>query len=176
MLTLNLISNNLKKEIKLRHLYIFIKKINLTLIIIAIAIAIILLSAKTILQLKFNEIVEQTTLVTKNNQSYNTKIKQINNKINFVEKIQNDFIPWSDLLKTLAEITPKKINLYYLKVDSAKQTIKIKGLADFREDLLNFKQNLENTPIFKNIDLPVNNILEKENIDFEINAKINLPR
>jgi len=174
MLTLNLISEELKKEIKLRHLYLFIKKINLTLIIITIVVAIILLVAKTILQVKFDNIVGQTTLVTKNNQGYNNKVKNINDRIDFVEKIQNNFIPWSNLLKTVAEITPGDINLYYLKINFEGQTIKIKGEAGLRSSLLDLKQKMEATNIFKDIDFPIKNILEKENINFEINAKINL--
>jgi len=174
MLTLNLISEELKKEIKLRHLYLFIKKINLTLIIITIVVAIILLVAKTILQLRFNNIIDQTTLVTKNNQGYNNKIKDINSKIDFVEKIQNNFIPWSNLLKTVADITPDGIGLNYLKINFAEQTIKIKGQAGLRASLLDFKQKMEATAVFKEIDFPIKNILEKENINFEINAKINL--
>jgi len=174
MLTLNLISEELKKQIKLRHLYLFIKKVNLSLIIITIFIAIILLAAKAILQVNFNNIVEQTTLVAKNNQGYNNKIKNINSKINFVEKIQNGFIPSSNLLETIAEITSKNINLYYLKINFVEQTIKIKGRAGLRENLLDFKQKMEATTIFRDIDFPIKNILEKENIDFEISAKINL--
>lgn len=175
MLTLNLISEELKKKIKLRHLYLFIKKINLTLIVITIVVAIILLIAKTILQVKFNDIVDQTTLVTKNNQGYNLKIRDINNRINFVEKVQNDFIPWSNLLKTVADITSNDIGLNYLKINLADQTIKIKGKAGLRDSLLDFKQKMEAATIFKEIDFPIKNILEKENINFEINAKINLP-
>ncbi len=171
MITLNLISEELKKEIKLRHLYLFIKKINLALIVITIIIAIILLAAKTILQVNFNNIVEQTTLVTKNNQGYNNKIKEINSKIDFIEKIQNDFIPWSNLLEIIAEITPGDVNLYYLKINEDK-SIKIKGKANLRDSLLNFKQKMEAATVFKDIDFPIKNILEKENIDFEINAKI----
>ncbi|MDD4272069.1 MAG: PilN domain-containing protein [Patescibacteria group bacterium] len=174
MLTLNLISEKLKKEIKLRHIYLFIKKINLTLIIITIVVAIILLVARTILQTKFNDIVGQTTLVTKTNQGYNNKVRDINSRIDFVEKIQNDFIPWSNLLKTLAGITPKDISLNYLKINKAEQTIKIKGRAGLRESLLDLKQNMEAAAIFNSIDFPIKNILEKENINFEINAKINL--
>jgi len=174
MLTLNLIPGELKKEITLRHLYLFIKKINLTLIIITIAVAIILLAAKTILQLKFNNIVDQTTLVTKNNQGYNNKIRDINSKIDFMEKIQNGFIPWSNLLKTVADITPGDIGLYYLKINFEEQAIKIKGKAGLRDSLLDFKKKMESTAIFREIDFPIKNILEKENIDFEINAKINL--
>lgn len=175
MLTLNLVSEEQKKEIKLRHIYGFIKKINLVLIIITITIAIILLVAKIILQLKFNEIVEQTTLVTKNNQGYNSKVREINNKLNFVAKTQNDFIPWSNLIKSVADLTPADINLYYLKLNSDEQMIKIKGKAKLRQSLLDFKTKLEATSNFKNIDFPLKNILEKENIDFEINAKLNLP-
>jgi len=174
MLTLNLISEELKKEIKLRHLYLFIKKINLTLIIITIIAAIILLAAKTILQAKFNDIVDQTTLVTKNNQGYNLKIRDINSRIDFVEKVQNDFVPWSSLLKTIADITPNDISLNYLKINYEKKTIKIKGNAGLRQSLLNFKQKMETTTIFEDINFPIKNILEKENIDFEIDAKINL--
>ena len=174
MLALNLISEELKKEIKLRRLYLLIKKINLTLIIITIVATITLLTTKAILQSGFNNIVGQTTLVTKNNQGYNNKIRDINNKLYFVEKIQNNFIPWSNLLKTVAAITPKDIGLYYLKINLEEQAIKIKGKAGRRESLLDFKQNLETAAIFQEIDLPLKNILEKENINFEINAKINL--
>lgn len=174
MLTLNLVSAEQKKEIKLRHVFGLIKKINLTLIAITITIAIVLLAAKIILQLKFNQIVEQTTLVTKNNQGYNNQVREINSKLNFVSRIQDDFIPWSSLLKNLANMTPADINFYYLKINAQEQSIKIKGKAKLRNSLLNFKSQMENSPAFKEIDFPIKNILEKENIDFEINAKLNL--
>ncbi|MDO8592165.1 MAG: hypothetical protein Q7R92_00150 [bacterium] len=174
MIILNLVSAEQKKEIKLRHIYGLIKKINLTLVIIAIAIAITLLSAKVILQSKFNEIVEQTTLVTKTNQGYNNSVREINNKLNFVAEVQNDFIPWSKLLAALALTTPGDISFYYLKIDAEAKTIKIKGRALRRDSLLGFKNRLADNASFKEIDFPIQNILEKENIDFEINAKLDL--
>jgi hypothetical protein len=174
MINLNLVSSGQKKEIKLRHIYTLIKNVNYVLIIISIIIAIILLVAKTILQSKFNEVVAETTLVTKTNQGYNNNVREINNKINFINKIQNEFIPWSNLIKSLADMTPNDINLYYLKVDAKDQSIKIKGKAKLRSSLLNFKDSMSTAAYFKDIDFPIQNILEKENIDFEINAKINL--
>lgn len=173
MLALNLISEELKKEIKLRHLYLLVKKISLTLIIITIMAAIILLTAKTILQSGFNNIIGQTTLITKNSQGYNNKIKDINGKIDLVETIQNNFIPWSNLLKITAGITPEDISLHYLKINLEEQTIKIKGQAGQRASLLDFKEKMAAAAIFEEIDFPLKNILEKENINFEINAKIN---
>jgi Tfp pilus assembly protein PilN len=174
MLTLNLVSAVQKKEIKLRHVYGLIKTVNYILIIIAIIIAIILLVAKTILQSKFNEIVSETTLVTKTNQGYNNNVREINDKLNFIGKIQNDYIPWSVLLTSLAEMTPSDVSLNYLKVNSQGQTIKIKGNAKLRSSLLDFKDRLATSAYFKDIEFPIQNILEKENIDFEINAKLNL--
>lgn len=173
MLTLNLVSSEQKKEIKLRHLYDFIKVTSLTLIIITIAVVIILLVAEMIVQSKFNEIPGQTTLVTKTNQSYNNKVQEINNKLDFIGKIQDEFIPWSNLIKNLAAIAPADINFYYVKLDSSEQTIKIKGRAGLRNSLLDFKEKMEATGYFKEIGFPIKNILEKENIDFEINAKLN---
>lgn len=176
MLSLNLISNELKKEIKLRQFYLFIKKISLILITIFIFTATILLTAKIILQIKFNNTVNQMTLVTKNNQGYNNKVRDINGKIDFVEKTQNEFIPWSNALKIISEITPEKISLNYVKINFEEQSVKIKGKAGLRENLLGFKQNMEDSGIFKDIDFPIKNILEKENIDFEIISKINYER
>ena len=173
MLTLNLISREQKKEIKLHYFYGLIKKTSLILIIIITIITIIFLIAKIIIQIQFNKIVEQTTLVTKNSQSYNSKIREINNKLNFVSKIQDDFIPWSDLIKNVMNITPSDINFYYFKLNVDEKTIKIKGIAKLRNSLLDFKTKMQAIPELKDIDFPIKNILEKENIDFEINCKLN---
>ena len=90
-----------------------------------------------------------------------------------METIQNNFIPWSNLLKITADITPEDIGLYYLKISLEEQTIKIKGQAGQRASLLDFKEKMAAAAIFEEIDFPLKNILEKENINFEINAKIN---
>lgn len=176
MLTLNLVSAEQKKEIKLRHLYDLIKKINLILVIIAIAIAIILLVAKIILQIKFNEVVEQTTLVTKNNQGYNSRVREINSQLNYIEKIQNGYIPWSKLIKKLSEMAPADVSFQYLKINYENKSVNIKGQAKTRDSLINFKDKMAADETFKNIEFPIKNILEKENIDFEISAELNLSK
>lgn len=175
MLTLNLVSLEQKKEIKIRRIYSLVKNLNLILIVVTITIAIILLVAKMILQSKSNDIISQITLNIGGSTSiYNKKVKEINNKIHFIEKIQNEFIPWSNLFKSLADITPADISFNYIKINSQDRTIKIKGRADYRSSLLNFKDKMSATSYFEDIEFPIKNILEKENVDFEINAKLNL--
>jgi len=174
MLTLNLVSQELKKEIKLQRIYKLLKEINCILIIITIIIAIIFLTARLILQNNFNKIVDQTTLVTKNNQGYNAKVREINSQLNFISQIQEDFIPWSYLIEDLVQNTPPDITFSLIEINQGKQTIIIKGRADFRSSLLTLKQYLEESPICSEIKFPLKNILQKNDIDFEINAKLNL--
>ena len=174
MLYLNLVSNELKKEIKLRHLYFLVRKISGIILIVTILLVSILLVAKIILQNSFNEIVSQTTLITKSNQTYNVKVREINDKLDFVSMIQTGYISWTNLFENLAVATPDGIKLYSLKLNSEDRTISIKGMAKNRVDLLNFKTNLENSPYCSAINFPLKNILEKENIDFEINTTLNL--
>lgn len=176
MLSLNLVSQELKQEIKLRRVYALIKKINLVLIFTTAIVASVLLMAKFVLQNSFNDIVEQTTLVMKNSHAYNNKIRQINSQLNTVAQIQGDFISWSKLLEKLANETPADIVFSFVKIDKESQTIKIKGKAATRDGLLVLRQNLENSAIFTNLDFPIKNILKQKNIDFEISAKLDIEK
>ena len=58
-------------------------------------------------------------------------------------------------------------------MDSTNRNIKLQGIAKQRSDLLELKSNLEKSTLYNSIDFPIKNLLEKENIIFEINAKIN---
>lgn len=176
MLTLNLISQEIKKEIKLKRVYGLIKKTNYSFVIAAIIFAAVLLFAKFILQNNFNEIVAQTTLVTKNSQAYNNKVRGINSQLALAAQIQNDFTAWSVLLEELAAKTPAEVNFSYVKIDKMAETIKIRGRVRSRDALLVFKNNLENSAAFTDIDFPVKNILKQKDIDFEISAKLDLDK
>ena len=174
MLTLNLIPQQLKKEIKFKRVYAVIKKMNCILIIIAIMIAIILLIAKLILQNNFNKVVEQTSLVTKSSQGHNVKVRDINSRLNYVLLIQKDFIAWSNLIENLANRTPDGITFSSVKISKGKLLIDIRGNAKQRNDLLMLKQNMEESLIYSEVEFPLQNILQKENINFEITAKLDL--
>lgn len=173
MLSLNLVSDELKKEIKLRHIYKLIKKIGYIFIVITIIISAILTAAKIILKKNYSKVIEQTSLINISKQSYTSKVKEINSQINTISEIQKDYVDWADLLEYLSEKIPDKITLSFIKINKDSVALKMGGKTKTREDLLIFKQNLENSKVFYDINLPLENILEKENINFEISAKIN---
>jgi len=71
-------------------------------------------------------------------------------------------------------MTPSNITFYRLNFDLATKTVKINGKAGERSGLLELKDNLEKSGNYSDIQFPLKNILEKENINFEINAKLNI--
>ena len=174
MLTLNLIPQQLKKEIKLKQIYKMLKRMNCFIIIAMAIIAITLLIAKLIMQNHFNNVVEQGALITKSSQTYNAEARDINLQISQTKQIQSGFIEWSLLLENLTAKIPEDISLSNVKLSVNPNLINIKGLAKTRDNLLVFKKNIEDSPVYSDIKFPLQNIMQKENINFEISAKLNL--
>ncbi|NTW22070.1 PilN domain-containing protein [Candidatus Falkowbacteria bacterium] len=170
MITLNLISEQKKKEIKIKHLHLLLKKIDLVVIIFVCLIAILILVAKILLQNTFNTTIDQTTLITKNTQGSASKVRDINNKITSVDQVQTDFIVWTKLLDQLATSTPDDIVFTSVKASSDKN-IRITGVAKTRDALIALKNSYEDVVMFDKFDFPLSNMLQKENINFEIVTK-----
>jgi len=174
MLHLNLISEELREDIKLRHIYKMLKRVIFFLMVITIFVAIIFLISKIILQNSFNKIVEQTTLITKSSQGRNTKIREINAKIDYINEMQGNYIEWSYLIEYLARNINNDITFNSIKINKEEGKIDLKGVARSRDNLLLLKKELDNSDMFANIDFPLSNILEKNDINFEIKADLNL--
>ncbi len=173
MLNLNLVPPETKKAIKLKRIYRLTRQVSLILIFFTLFLTIILLIAKIILQINFNKVVEETSLVNRNNQNYNNQVQEINAKLKAIEKIQKGFIPWSYFIENISAFTPAGITYSLVKFDQQNESLKIRGLAKTRHDLLDLKANLEKSEAYQEIDFPIKNILTKENIIFDISAKIN---
>jgi hypothetical protein len=176
MLNLNLISQAQKNEIKLKHIHDQLKKIDFILITATIAVAVMFLVSKIILQNTFNSVVEQTTLLTQNSQSYNIKVREINAKINSIEQIQKGFIVWTDLLSALSRLKDKDIVFSQIRLNRDSRSIKLAGRALTRDGLINFKKAMDDSAIFTDAAFPISNFLEKTDINFDISAKINLEK
>ncbi len=173
MLSLNIISPDTKNEIKLKNIFKLINQVCYLLIIITLSIAIVLFVAKIILQNYFLTIAESTTLVTKNIESYDIKIDTINSRLNFVSDIQNEYMTFSPYLEELMSIIDKNIKFTSINISKNDQIIKFTGNAKTRDSLLLLKDYLEKSKFFNEVDLPIANILQKENINFNISAKLN---
>jgi len=172
MLTLNILPDNLKKEIEFRIIYGLIKTF-LGSVIIAVSIyGICVLIALFLIEQHFIDTTLNTNLITKSSENYTNKVKSANNQLNSISNVQNEFVKWSLLLKNLSADINDNISLSRLTLDQEKSALYLSGVARTRDDLLGLKDTLEKRGYFSDISFPIKNLLEKNNIMFEISVKI----
>lgn len=176
MLKLNLVSEELKKEIKLRRVYGIIKRMSGFFILLLIAYTLVLLFARLLILNKFDEIVYQTTLISKNTQGYNDRVKEINSQVDFISAAQAEFIRPSCLLRNLDAFAGAGVKIDQLRLSRDKKAFLIRGKSSERGALLSFKEKLEQSGLFLSVDLPLKNLLTKEDILFEINAGVDITK
>ncbi len=172
MITLNLISPQKKQELRLTQVYLAIKNLIILILFLATIIAIILLITKVILQNYFNEVVSDTTLTTKYANIFSEDIKKFNQQIKLVDKIQQKYIPWPNFFINFTKLMPDDIGIDSLTINENK--ILITGLAKTRAKLLELEDNLKKSDLFLEVTVPLENLLRKENISFNIKADLNL--
>ena len=172
MITLNIVPQELKNEIQFNGIYGSIKNFMQTLTIVLILFAVSLLVIKLVMQEKLVATVNETAVIVKNTENFSSRARDINNRVGMIEKIQGDAVSWSYLVELLAKKLNDDISFSRVILNKNAASITIFGHADSRDGLLSFKQMLEETPALSDINLPIRNILEKNDINFEISAKI----
>jgi len=172
MVSLNLLPQEKKKEISRQIVFISLQHLVSWMLIAVCAAGIILLITKLYMQNAFEQAVKQSVLVTQEYGTLNQKVHLVNQKIDFLGDIQRKFIVWSPKLAAFTELVPANIQVYSMNLNYATKDIQIQGHAKSREDLLLLKANLEQSSLLKSIDMPIENLLESKDINFNIKGKI----
>jgi len=170
MINLNIISQELKKEINTKTIYLSYKNLLAIIFITLVLYTSGYLICLLVLQIHFMETVKDTTLITRGSENYTAQVKQLNSAITSVENIQSEYINWSYLLEFLHQLSDQDINISNINVNKEKEVISLNGMAATRDSLLQLKKKLEESNYFTEINLPIKNLLEKENISFDINT------
>ena len=111
MITLNIIPENLKRELKFRQFYQSFKKFLAVMFLFTVFYSISMLGALYIIQQHFIDTTFKTNLIIKSTENYTSKVKNINSQLNAIESIQVNFIKWSSLIKYLVDKTNNGIDL-----------------------------------------------------------------
>lgn len=101
---------------------------------------------------------------------YEDKFKQTNEDVEILDKIQNSNLIWTNFLTELSLIMPEGIFLSDLS--SKNYQVFLAGKARSRENLLNFKANLEQSTCFSNINIPLSNLVVKQDVDFQMDIEV----
>lgn len=174
MIILNLLPKEEKTIYKQERSYLIIKNSLLLLMIAVALITTILASAKFILEKNFSSLVGDVSSPSNLNVEMRKKITNINAKLQKISEIQKEYFNFSEPLVHLSGLLPENVQIFSLNLDAASREFFIKGKAKTRESLLNFQKKLEDSPIFKEIQFPLTNLLYKENVIFEFSGKLTL--
>jgi len=101
---------------------------------------------------------------------YENKFSQINAKIAKISGITADQIYWSKLFIKLNEVTPASVELSGLSTKD--YAVFLAGHAKTRDELLLFRDNLTREECFQNVNLPLSDLVSKENVAFQIDLEI----
>jgi hypothetical protein len=171
MLKLNILSQKTKKEIKLLNIYKHLKRLNFFVFSFLLIYIFTFQAAKIILQKYSTDSYNTNLAINKDNEEYINKVKEVNEKITEAKNIQDNFVYWSKFLLSISDITPSGVTFSKITTDKNNDSFILMGRSKSRNELLSFKQNLEELDYIETIELPINNLLQKEDINFTINAK-----
>ena len=102
---------------------------------------------------------------------YEKKFSEINAKARSVSSYQANHIYWSSVINEVTGLFPDRINLTSLVTEN--YTLSLAGKAKNRDDLLTFQDKLKTSQCFKNVDVPLSNLISKEDVIFKIDIDIN---
>lgn len=156
----------------MKAVYFSILKIVYVFVILISIYSIVFLLAKLAIQIKLVQTVTESSLIMKSAKNYTQQINKINNELDDIIKIKNNFIKWSYLLEHLSKNINSDIKLSSLSISKENNSIIVSGNAKNRDSLLELKNFFEESEYFSEIDLPTKSLLEKENINFQITAKV----
>lgn len=101
---------------------------------------------------------------------YEEKFKQTNSLTQTIKKIQAGHFYWQNFFQKLSEIIPD--NVYITDLSTKNLDVFLVGKAKARDDLLGFKNKLESEECFESVNVPLSNLVVKEDVDFQIDISI----
>lgn len=164
---LNLIPLTYRAQLKRVRLFALLRSALIAVLLYLIVVAIVLLVTRITLQRHFVKIVGETTLVTRENRSIESAVRELNEKIIEADKVESYARPWAEFIVQLNGLVPPGIRIRSLQL-SATGPSTIEGVSSSRESLIELRNRLSLNPKLKNVDLPVNTLFTRENIEFKI--------
>jgi hypothetical protein len=117
-----------------------------------------------------------TTPLPNNSDQLQAQAGQLNNTLAITVGILRGTVDWSAVLKKLdADIIPG-ITLNGISMPSQNGTMSISGIAQTRDILNNFNATLEADTFLSNVNLPITNIDQSNNLPFNITFTISNPQ
>lgn len=174
MIKLNLISPEQKKYLHYEFIYLSLRGAISLILIFTVIVSAMFVSARLMLEDNHATLIAQTTLVNQRDFGIDNEISQINESLKNISEIQRGFVKWSSLLIDFTQAVPAGVTINSLSLDKNLQSLSLNGTAKTRDDFLKLQDNLKKLAYLSDVNSPFTNLLLRENLEFQFNAKINL--
>ena len=104
-------------------------------------------------------------------EGFKEEIVGINKQLALVSSVWRDQFSLVSLLEDLSQLTPATI--YFEEFSFTQPLLKIVGFSATREDLFQFKKNLESYPKITDLYFTPSSWVNQKNVEFALTAKIN---
>jgi hypothetical protein len=173
MININLIPKEQKETLKKVRFYFYLKEAIVLFFLFISIISIILLASYYYLEKQLVETKITNILNTTSGEDLNHKIISVNKKIKEAENIQKNFSYNHKIVEKFLTLNFNNISLNQIKIYNQQNIIEFSGISKTRSDLLKLKVNLEEQTWINRVDLPIANLIDKENNIFNIKIEIN---
>lgn len=172
MITLNLIPEQQKNILRNGRSFATFREVVMLIFLFASIIAMMLWLSRYYLELELSDIAQRNSANIMSNEYTSGRITKINTQINSTKIITNSYLPIRPTLENFANIVSENIALKLITYSRNQSTLQISGIAKNRANLLEFKNNLEQTQWITSVNLPMNDLIEKENNTFDITLSV----
>ncbi|OGG98745.1 hypothetical protein A3E04_00895 [Candidatus Kuenenbacteria bacterium RIFCSPHIGHO2_12_FULL_42_14] len=168
MMRLNLLGNETKKQIKQ-------KTIALELINGAIFLALAIVIATTAMIAAEKCLAHRLNIIgEKESSAEEIRVENINGKMRQLTQVQDGYVKWSTVLKTVIALVPEGVKLNSLALDKNSGRLRLAGQANDRADYLNLENKLGDSMLVEKVNAPVSNLLHQNDVAFTLEAFLRL--
>lgn len=174
MISLNLLSPAQKEYLRYEQIYLTLRTVITLTLTFTVIVSGLFLAARLLLQDNYADLLVSTTTVNDRNRPIDREIAQLNGDLQRVERIQADFVKWSNVIVAVSKAIPENVEVSYLNFELGSHTFNLNGIARKREDFLKLQENLKKLPQLEELSSPASNLLLRENVSFQLAAKLKL--
>ncbi|MCX6765497.1 MAG: PilN domain-containing protein [Candidatus Moranbacteria bacterium] len=172
---LDLLPEEKKEEIKKKKAFWMIIRQELRFLIPIIVFISILFSINLILKIQsdsWNGIysLEQSQKEYQELKTYEEEFRQVNSKISSFSRLQEGHLYWSNVFYQLSDLVPEEISINGLITKDYQ--VSLSGKAKNRNNLLALQEKIQSSECFSNVNVPLSNLVNKENVDFQIDFEV----
>lgn len=172
ILNLNLMSQNKKRELLILTRINLIKKFFIYSFYILFVFFSFLLIFYYNLDQQLISLSQNRSLINNSFAEYNQEVKELNKDIININVAGEHYQELTPKFFELIESAPQNIRLTSLSLSLDKKAIFLPGIAKDRDSLLAYEELLKKISWIKNVEIPKSQLLQKENIIFNIGIEL----